>query len=366
MLKLNYDKMVKGYYSVRHVLSYNRPLNAITGPRGTTKSTSVALWVICYWYQTEQGWIYTRRDKDTTDGTAEDFIVNAVAIINMFYPDLQLNIEYKGGKPGKYYLTDKYRDEPVLCGFAVPLNLQAKYKGKNFSMCDWVVFDEFIKSADEHYGGGSKDITREFVNLHQLMQTADRGIGVLHRNKVRAICMGNNDSYFNPIYIAKGIDKYLRTETKFLAPKSEAYVVQQLSYADCPNAEGYEDTMLYKLADDRTKDYAYRNINKEASENEFIEDHDKDSLKPVCEMTFDNFHMVCYQYSDGLYIAPGTAPGRKRFALTLEDHTPDYNLPNSFNGYELIQIRRLYDRGKVRFKNHKCKYCLDNYFKYIV
>lgn len=372
-IKLNYDKLTKGWFSARKCVSYNRHLMAITGKRSTGKSTGIAIFLICEYYRTGQGWIYTRRTKDTSDLTCKEWFDNACDIINAEY-NIGVKVTCKGGF---YYISDKsdiitddneesenpeeLRAETV-CGRVIPLSLQQKYKGSNLSAFDYIVYDEFIAFAGESYLGTSNDIIREYKALMSLYETADRGVGIAHRNAVKIFCLGNNDSYYNPVYMALGADKFLRTDTKILAPKGEEWLVQQLSPEDAPKAEEYKDSVGYKLADARTKAYAYENEAKESDQ--FIEKIDG-PLKPVFCLVFDNFKMTAYQYQKGLYIAPGGSTGRQTLALTTADHTPDYRLAIGFNGYELRQLRELYAKGLVRFANYRCKYCIDNYFKYV-
>lgn len=372
-IKLNYDKLTKGWFSARKAVSYNRHLMAITGKRSTGKSTGVAIFLICEYYRTGQGWIYTRRTKDTSDLTCREWFDNACDIINAEY-NIGVKVTCKGGF---YYISDKsdiivddseaeIPEEPLrdehICGRVIPLSLQQKYKGSNLSAFDYIVYDEFIAFAGESYLGTSSDVIREYKALMSLYETTDRGIGVAHRNAVKIFCLGNNDSYYNPVYIAIGADRYLRIDTKILAPKGEEWLVQQLTPEDAPNAEEYKDSVGYKLADARTRAYAYENQTDQDAN--FIEDV-KGSLKPVFGLVFDGFKMTAYQYNDGIFIAPGGATGRTTLALTKADHTPDYKLALGFNGYELRQLKLLYSQGKVRFKDQKCKYCIDSYFKYI-
>lgn len=374
-IKLNYDKLVRGWYSFRRASSYGRTLYCITGKRSTGKSTSLALWVICEYYRTRQGWIYTRRTKDTTDATAPEWFFNAVNIINAHY-DIGLKIEYRGGY---YYLSDKsdiiddetedMSDEPRrethIAGRAIALSMQQKYKGANLCLYDWLIYDEFVAFSGESYLGARDDILREYRALLSLAQTMDRGVGQAHRGAVHIVCLGNCDSYYSPIYMGIGADRYLRSDTRILAPKGVDWLVQQLSPEDSPSAEGYETTALYRLADDRTRAYAYENRAREESEDFIDKNVSRKTLTPLCECVFDGFHMIIYQYADGLYITPGTQPGLRVFALTHADHTPDYHLVDRYDGYEILQLRVYYGRGLVRFHDRQCKRAIDTYFKFL-
>lgn len=372
---ISYDKLTEGWFSARKILSYNRHLMAITGKRSTGKSTGVALFLLMEYRRTGQGWIYTRRTKDETQLTCADWFNNACDILNG-YIETECHVLYKGGF--YYYVEgsletvdDEGNTVPrkdlyeKVCGRAIPLSQQQKYKGSNFSAFDWIVYDEFIAfEGGSPYLGGYSNPLQEYRMLMSLFETADRGIGIAHRNAVKIFCLGNNDSYYNPIYTAIGADKFLRSDTKILAPKDEEWIVQQLTAEDAPMAEDYKNSVGYKLADARTKEYAYENMNKEQGDSQFVCKL-KVTMHPVFNASFDGYKMAVYQYSQGFYVVAGTAPGVHNYALTMKDHTPDRTLTYGAYGFTLQQFKKNYSDGFVRFENMKCKVCFDSYFKFI-
>lgn len=372
---VSYDKLTEGWFSVRKAISFGRHLMAITGKRSTGKSTGVALFLLMEYRRTGQGWIYTRRTKDETQLTCADWFDNACDILNGVLAT-ECHVLYKGGS---YYYVEGPLEEMdedgnsvprkdlynTVCGRAIPLSQQQKYKGSNFSKFDWLVYDEFIAfEGGSPYLGGYNNPLLEYKMLMSLYETMDRGIGIAHRNAVKIFCLGNNDSYFNPIYNAVGADKFLRSDTKILAPKGEEWLIQQLTPEDAPNAEDYKETVGYKLADSRTKEYAYENINREDKESQFVQKL-KVTMHPVFNATFDGYQMCVYQYSQGFYVQPGKAPGLHTYALTLKDHRPDVTLTYGAYGFALQQFKKNYSDGFVRFENMKCKVCFDSYFKFI-
>lgn len=357
-----YDKMVEGWFSLRKPLSYGRHFITITGKRSTGKSTGTSLFILLDYLENCKGWIYTRRTKDELDVTAGTWFDNAVEIINSYITDDndKIKIQYSGGT---YYVDG----EPA--GMAIPLSLQQKYKSTNLSFCWYIVYDEFISFNGGGYLGGSSNPLKEFRALISLFQSADRTVGKAFRNEIVIIALGNCDSFFNPIYMGLGVDKYIRTETHFLAPKGVEWVCMQMNGDDATEAEAYKYSVGYKLSDDYTKGYAYENESKEnRNKTDFIQKVSK-PLKRQCNLHFDGYDMIMsIDFQGGyVYISHGHEEGLIEYSLTVGDHQPNYVLilRGGKEGY-LTQIKLFYESGAIKFENAKCKWCIDNYFKFVV
>lgn len=357
----SYDAMTEGWFSLRKPLSYNRHLVTVTGKRSTGKSTNTALYILLDFLKNGRGWVYTRRTKDESDLTAPSWFDNAVGIINRHIKDEadRIVMEYKGGK---YYVDGKE------AGLAVPLSLQQKYKSANMSMLDWLIYDEFIIFEGGSYLGGSANMLKEYHALMSLRETMDRGIGIAHRDKVVIIALGNNESYFNPIYMAVGADRFIRVDTHYLAPKGEEWLVVQLTPEDATEAENYKNTVGYKLADERTRQYAYENRSREESDTSDFVMKMSVKTRELCNLIWDGYEMImCADFSAGLcYVKHGRREELPDYALTFEDHRPNYMLMlnGGSEGY-LATLKSYYNAGSVRFENHQCKRAIDNFYKFV-
>lgn len=353
----NYESLTtdRGWFSMSPILSRGRHLNIITGKRSSGKSTGCALYILMDYLKTGKGWVYSRRTKDETDMTCASWFDNAAQILRS--EGVDVNVEYKGGV---YYVNGE------KAGEAIPMSLQQKRKGDNLSFVKWIIYDEFI-AFDGRYLGGKDKPLYEYQAIMSLYQTCDRDIGISHRNEVKIVCLGNSDSYYNPVYMAKGIDKYLTLESHFIAPKGEEWVVEQLRPEDATSAEDYMDSVAYKLSDERTKAYAFENLAKEQAANEFIKKCN-DPMDPICNLIYNGLKMgVHYSRRQGLFYVDRREVNTKTYALTSEDHTPNYWLVKGGKGVEEIkQLRSLYEQGRVRFAEPKIKWSIDNYFHYVV
>lgn len=357
-----YDNLVKGWFSLRKPISYGRHFIAITGKRSTGKSTGTSLYILMNYLETGKGWIYTRRTKDEMDVTAPTWFDNAVSILNSYITDNKnkIKVEYTGGE---YFVNGKQ------AGMAIPLSLQQKYKSTNLSFADFIVYDEFIAFEGSGYLGGATNPLKEFRAILSLFQSADRTVGKAFRNEVVIIALGNNDSLFNPLYMGLGVDKFIRTDTHFLAPKNEEWVVMQMKAEDAEEAEAYRNSVGYKLSDERTRDYAYENLSKEETADVTFVQKITTPLKQLCNLHFDGYDMLLsVNYKEGyVYVSRGHVDGLQDYALTVADHKPNYTLTlrGGTMGY-LGLLRQMYDAGSIRFENLKCKFCIDNFFKFVV
>lgn len=358
----SYDAITEGWFSVRKIMSYNRHMCMITGKRSSGKSTGVALWLLIEYLRAGKGWIYTRRTKDEMDQTAPSWFDNAVNIINGYIsnPADRIAVTYKSGD---YYVNN------VFAGKAIPLSTQSKSKSTNLSWCMYIVYDEFIAFDGSGYIGGCSNPMREYRSLLSLYQTADRGIGKAYRNETIMIALGNNDSFFNPLYMALGVDKYIRTDTHFLAPKGEEWVVMQMRAEDADAAEKYRESVGYKLADRHTKDVAYENISIQSAQSDVFIGKPECKTRDLCNLHWDGYDMsVKIDYKGGyIYICHGCVNGLTDYALTMGDHRPNYVLAMRVGGSGyLAMIKNFYMIGAVFFENKKCKYCLDNFLKFMI
>lgn len=357
-----YDNLTKGWFSLRKPLSYGRHFIAITGKRSTGKSTGTSLYILMNYLETGKGWIYTRRTKDEMDVTAPTWFDNAVEILNSYITNKadKIKVEYQGGT---YYVNG------VEAGIAIPLSLQQKYKSTNLAFADFIIYDEFIAFEGTGYLGGATNPLKEFRAILSLFQSTDRTVGKAFRNEVVIIALGNNDSLFNPLYMGLGVDKFIRTDTHFLAPKGEEWVVMQMKSEDAEEAEAYKDSVGYKLSDERTRDYAYENLSKEETAKTTFVQKITTPLKQLCNLHFDGYDMIMsVNYREGfVYISRGHVEGMSDYALTVSDHRPNYTLTlhGGNQGY-LGLLRQMYDTGAIRFENLKCKFCIDNFFKFVV
>lgn len=362
----SYDELTKGWFSLRRLLSYNRHLLGAIGMRSSGKSTGVSLWLLIDFLDNpDHGWIYSRRDKDEVAETADSWFDNAVEILNSYITEDEdkIVLEYSGGR---------YHVYGELAGISVSLKKQQKLKSKNLSWVKWLVYDEAITMDGKGYIGGMTDPTKEYDYLMALRTTADRKVGKAYRDEVVVIVMANNESFYNPIYMGTGADAYIQSDTHFLAPKGEEWVIMQMRQEDAENAKDFKQTVAYKLASKRMRQRDFENINDyQAMSSDFVVKINKTSdMKVICNMHYNNLDMIFWvdhRHGKG-YITRGNDSRYPDYALTLEDHRPNYMLMTAGKTADarIALLKKIRMNGMLYFEKTEQLRAIDTFLRFMI
>ena len=347
------------FYNPTKLLSYGRVLNFSIGSRSIGKSTGFAIMMLKDYIEKGRQFIYVRRTKDETQLTAPSYFDNAVDIMKAKGFDIQ-DFYYKGGE---YYLNGE------ICGYAIPLSLQQKYKSSNYSKVWWILYDEFMimPGSTARYIGGSTGSSAEVEAMTSLYQTVDRGVGQAFRNECRVIFVGNAGTFFNPFFINYGIDKYLRPDTKYLAPKNEIYVCELTKATDA--TKEIKESNGYKMSTEKTKAYAYENEYADLRGDYFITKEPEGMHVMLCNFIYEGETYGLYSYPNAgyLYVCKKECEGKIKLSLTTTDHRPNYLMIKSWNKHPVTTLlKQMYDMGSIRFYDYKCKMVVDFYLSYDV
>lgn len=347
------------FYNPTKILSYGKVLNFSIGSRSIGKSTGFALFLLRDFLENGHQFIYCRRTMDETQLTAPNYFDNAVDILKACGYDVNA-VVYSGGE---YQLDGK------TAGFAIPLSLQQKYKSSNYSNVWWILYDEFMimPGSQARYIGGSSNASAEVEAMTSLFQTVDRGVGRAFRNECRIIFVGNAGTFFNPFFINYGVDRFLRPDTKYLAPKNDMYVVELTRETEA--TKEIKESNGYKISTEKTRSYAYENQYADLKGDAFIEKDPIGRYTPLCNLICDGNTYGVYSYADAgyIYISHKKADGRYNISLTTADHKPNYLMMRTWHGHPITKrIKEMYDLGSIRFYDYKCKMCIDFYLAYDV
>ena len=346
------------FYNPNIILSYGKVLNFTIGSRSIGKSTGWALFLLLEWINKGRQFIYVRRTMDETQLTAPTYFDNAVNILQDKGYDIT-EFYYKGGQ---YFLNGE------LCGYAIPLSLQQKYKSSNYSAVWWILYDEFmVMPGGSRYLGGSNNAIYEVEAMTSLFQTVDRGIGRAFRDECRIIFVGNAGTFFNPFFINYGVDRYLRPDTKYLSPKQGIYVLELTKETEA--TKEIKNSNGYKMSTEKTKAYAYENQYADISATDFIVKEPKGTHNMLCNFVYDGQIYGLYSYAEEgfLYVNHKECLGKPTLALTTADHKPNYLMIKTYHNHPLTQLlKQMYDVGSIRFADYKCKMVVDFYLAYDV
>lgn len=350
--------MYGDFYSPEQILSYGRPWNFIVAGRSVGKTTGLGLEMLDNFRKTGKQLIYVRRTDKELQTTYKTYFDDSAEIIG-HYTDLHIT-DLKTDS-GTYQIKRAGKEEWELLGYYIPLNLEENYKSGHYGNVTRICYDEFITKRSSRYLGSKDNFLAEYDAVLSLYQSVDRKVGHAFRNETIFYFSGNNASYYNPIYIALGIDEYLRTDTKFCAPKGKLWVVQQLDKVKA--TEEIEKSFSYQLSNEKNKQYAYEN--KPQLTNQGLVEKIEKPMQIMFNCVYAGHKMGVYLVDNSfLYVCdkPGYAV---TYALTVGDQDKINYLmaPRYSDSEHMKMLKQGLLQGVVRFQNAKCQYQILNYLK---
>lgn len=355
-----------GFYNIVKLLTFQKILNFIVGSRSIGKSTAVACLCILNYMINSKKFIYCRRTKDEVLLTCRTFFDNAIQIINKKCKGMGLReikeVEYKAGR---FYITymDMGDDEKAEeCGYTIPLSLEQKHKSATFPDYNIIIYDEFIATDNARYLGNVDYPDREYDALMSLFQTVDRGIDEPYRDETIIICMGNNWSQYNPLFLSLNISDYIEKKSKWINPKNELWILHNIGAVKATERAGQQSN-AFKLANQKLKNYAFENISTENEE--YIK-------KPNPNIKIDYYRTLLYngrrygvfKQQDYFYIGKAR---KNQDVLTLQnrDHFGnDLMLITSWREEPLMELLiDQYKKNKLYFATGMAKNEFLKYFK---
>lgn len=355
-----------GFYNIVKLLTFQKILNFIVGSRSIGKSTAVACLCLLNYMVNGKKFIYSRRTKDEVLLTCRSFFDNAVQIINKKCSGMGLReiktVEYKAGRFYITYMDMEEDDKPEECGYCIPLSLEQKHKSATFSDYDIIIYDEFIATDNSRYLGNVDYPDREYDSLMSLFQTVDRGIDEPYRDETIIICMGNNWSQYNPIFLSLNISDYIESNSKWISPKNELWILHNIGAVEATQLAGQKSN-AYRLANQKLKDYAFENISTENKE--YIKKPDPNvKLQYYMTLRYNGREYGVLKQQDYFYIGK---PRRNQETVSLHnrDHFGnDLKLLTSWREEPIMEILiDSYKKNRLYFATGMAKNEFLKYFK---
>ena len=353
-------KTGKDFFCLVPVLTYGRPWNFITGPRSAGKTTGLACFLLLDFLYNGRQFLYLRRTKDELDITKSKFFNDAIRVIREKCGIAIKEISMQGFD---YYITigDSL---PTMCGTSFYLSKEEKLKSGGYFIYN-IVYDEFISQDSTGYLG-TLEAPREYEKAIELYASMDRGVGQPYRNEVRFFFLGNTATIYNPIFTELNVVKYIHETSKIIAPKNEAWLLQQLGLDDVRILEDYKDSFLYKLSTDEQKDYNFHN--KGRDNDSFIEKK-PDNAKCFLTLKLQNKAYGVYIADSIFYIAKAqfSTPSTV-YSLDVQSHDGIIDREYIHSYGSNTQMRMLvdaYKQGKLRFADGTIKNLFMKYFRFL-
>lgn len=347
------------FYSPLHLLSYGKKWMISVGSRSIGKSTGWMIWLIYDYLKNGHRFIYLRRTDDEVKLTAPTCTDSAFYIMrDAGYPIYSIRAFH-----GKFLLKRKEDVEEEEIGSYVALSQAYKLKSANFGDRNYrsILYDEFITTDVTRYLGNQNNRLYEYVKCDELYTTVDRRVGVPSMKETKFIFIANMSTYYNPIFIGLGVDRYLRTDSKTISPKGTRWVVEQTKQVKATETITKTETVTTDIQD---KLYNYNNDNVAFLDNYNLVEKVKKPLLPLCNLKYGKHMMGCYRVlnEDLIYICDKTNQYLTLTMTTDELGTINYALPRSVLGKPYLNIiKQFFEIGKVRFGSRKCQYEVSNY-----
>lgn len=358
------DSIYGKFYSPEHALSYGRPWIISIGSRSIGKSTGWMIDTIRRYLKNGERFIYLRRTDDEVKTTAPSCCDSACIILKNAGFDVDHIVAYK--RHFWLYKTpnEDGKEKPEDIGMYFSLSMAFKLKSANFGAQNYnrIIYDEFINIDPTKYLGTKDNFTYEFDRCLELYQTVDRGVGEAYRNGTSFIFIANLASYYNPIFMGLGVDQYLRTDSKNIAPKGKMWVCEQTKEVDA--TADYKKSFSYLLANEANQAYAYENVAFDESM-EYVRKIES-PMRGLFNVAFDGAVYGVYWVEDESLMYVSTRKTALRtFALKTgaqREGLSDLLVLRAGENNMLKNMRNLYYAGKLICETRKARYHMANYF----
>lgn len=337
------------FFNIKDVNPESKLITCVIGARGTGKSYSVKEMIVDDYLLNGNQAIIIRRYKNQSDSIKKNYFED---VMKYKYPDL----EYK-----------TRGDEGLLEGnpfvFFTALNGNSMAKGSSFPSVKWIIYEEFMPEEGERF------IKDEYAKLESLLITVDR-----NQDRVRLICVGNNTTYYNPIFETLKIfpKPVIKGDNRIKIVQKD--LIQVISLP--PNEEFVEhvkNTMMGKLTI-MSGSFSY-NTGNELTTNDLFNVCNKSdlpgyaNLKPLFTVRIDKEKVikVWKNSTDGggyLWIDNHFKGNTEEYFTDYEYQTKDNKHISLYGKYNMDTIKLYYNLGRVYFKNGEVKFHFELLLKY--
>lgn len=284
--------------------------------------------------------MYLIRNKGDLAGIEHAFFDD---ISRLFYPDKTLVPQYVLNKNAvEFHLNDKKGD---ICGYAVALNMARKIKNFSgmFVRVKHIFFDEY-QDEENNY------LDNEIQKFASLITSVSRGDGEQVR-RVIVFMASNAVSLLNPYYSYFGIDKRIKTNTKFL--RGHGWVYERTwneSASQALSASGVARAL---------KNSGYF---ESATQNVYLNDNMSLITKPqgqgkyFLSVKYNNKWFSIWRYPDIFYVAEGAnMEFPQRVCFNVNDVTDDRQMMIGAGNPIVLFLREYFNRGLMRFQSLSAK-----------
>lgn len=310
---LGYNPSIWGeFYNPSRLLSTNKPLLMSVLERNNGKSTAWGIVTLSEYIKLGKRGIYARRTEKELVSTVEDYFVTAADILSEHGEHYTVHYTDR-----EFFLNEE--KEPFF--YAVNAGQPREFKSRPFGDLNVrnIIYDEAIlpRGDEKMYIGATKNMIREYERLTTLYQTVDRAKGSRFLNETRLICIANNSSFHNPLFLGCNCSKYVDINTKFCNPKNEIWALE-LDNGTGAKSDQLQNAFSYRMATQEDKQNYYKNdsfhIDSQVKKLHGI-------MNPICNFSYAGHtyaFLLCEQMGI-CYISTKPRSDRFTMALTVGD-----------------------------------------------
>lgn len=324
------------YHDLGKILSYNRGVNIIVGPRGIGKSYGAKKRCVKHAIEGKGLFVWVRRFTKETDKLGD------------FFKDLVINDEFPGYsflyEALTFYATDPSGDKKVI-GYAIPLSTSRQFKSIPYSDVTNIVYDEFLIGDDQfHY------LKDEVIIWYDLLETIIRT-----RENVKIFMIGNNVTLRNAYFQRWKI--YPNTKKRFWFSPVSPEIILEMATATEEFIEAKEESLMGRIIG--ADEYLNYNLYNESlmDKDTFIEKKPK-SARHLMDIKWENVWYGFWpdEVTGNIYMSKKiNSTCRYRFAVQRADHEPNIVLIDSIiKQGPMKQLIKAFRYSYIRFENGEC------------
>lgn len=255
------EEIVRIWYNLGKLSSYNAPLNFVIGARGTGKTYAGKESALKKWLRNKAEWVYVRR-------TLDEIQIAKTSLWGDLLPAYGYETRTKGHicyiRPR--FIEEEYEDEKgkirktkpepwEIFGYFIALSEQQNYKSASFPLVETIIFDEFIIESKRRFY-----IPGEVDHLLSLISTVAR-----NRKNVRTYCLSNAGYISNPYFEYYGVKSTdFQNEVSFVKRYNGKVIFE---FFRPPNNDAVvKDSMVASISGKSYVDYAFKSKFMDSSE----------------------------------------------------------------------------------------------------
>ena len=358
------------FYDPAHLKSYGRNFMISVGSRSVGKSTNWLIEFVLDYIEYGKKFIYQRRTDDETFLTVKKCCFSVLRILQDHWAEatgpsdkyqqcpLKDIVVERGTITG--ILQDDTREE---IGCYVSVSNSYKMKSTPYGDMGYrnILYDEIINLDPSKYLGTHNNIKYEFDRCMEFFATVDRDMGHPYLNETKYVFVGNLYSYFNPIFIGFGIDKYISTEALNIAPKGKMWVLEQTKTVRA--TEQKSESVLFKVLNEQDRDYNFEN--RAFDENFIFTGVNKNPRRALFNIAFkDETYGVYYIEKDKCMYISRNVTSLPTYALETSAQGPSatYMVLRASEQIAIQNMKKMYYMGNLQCENRGIRYRIANYF----